>query len=140
MVIHKRDSVPTKILNKGVFTSPAPTFGKGIQLQPNINFDEIPIEEPKIKQSNDDKKLSLRDEYIRLGGTDKKILSATLKDISITDMRKYNALQQKINDKKEQYAANGGTEQRILESNNLSEITKALNEAIRQNNYRKKGC
>jgi hypothetical protein len=144
------------------FTSPPPKFAlPPPQEKSPYNFDEIPIDEPDTEEEvfnssppksykappktekkigvNDQKKIILREQYKKLGGTNNSILNSPLHHIKVTDMRKYIEVQQKINDEKHQYQyINGGKDPDILNSNSLNDIRKANNLLIKQSNSRKK--
>jgi hypothetical protein len=123
------------------------------------NFDEIDITEPKyipdeaepiltpIKPQADAvpqpigkmelKKLELRQEYKSLNGQNSHILYSPLNHLSVTQMRMFVTNQKKINDKLNQYEANGGDDPNILKSQSLNVITEAVQSLIRQSNSRK---
>jgi hypothetical protein len=141
-----------------VFNSPPPRFGIAKdtltnnpppqEKSPYINFDDIPIEEPNYAKApvkkekpigvRNQQKIDLREQYIKLGGTNNSVLNSPLAHLSITNMRNYIDAQQRINDSRQQYQFNGGKDPAIINSNSIKDIKEAINDLIKQNNSRKK--
>ena len=108
---------------------------------PQVLFKQSPIkEQPQPEQAMgkmESKKLELRQEYISLNGRNTHILNSPLKHLTVTQIREFITTQRKINDKLNQYQANGGNDPDILNSQSLNVVSDAVKALIKQNNSRK---